>query len=91
MISYDEEKRLSNLAKHAIDFKDAASVLAGFTITREDTRVAYGESRYQTLGVLGNTVVVLVVHTSRGDVDHIISMRKAGKDEQKYYWRHYPY
>ncbi|KHN51360.1 BrnT family toxin [Pectobacterium fontis] len=90
MISYDENKRLSNLEKHGIDFNDAPLVFEGFTITREDTRYEYGELRYQTLGLLGDVVVVMVAHTPRGNDDHIISMRKADKHEQKYYWNHYP-
>ncbi|KFF70652.1 hypothetical protein IW01_09495 [Pectobacterium brasiliense] len=90
MISYDENKRLINLEKHGIDFKDAPHVFEGFTITREDTRYEYGELRYQTLGLLGGVVVVMVAHTPRGDDDHIISMRKADKHEQKFYWNHYP-
>lgn len=90
MISYDENKRSINLEKHGIDFMDAPHVFEGFTITREDTRLKYGEPRYQTLGLLGGVVVVLVVHTPRGDDDHIISMRKADKHEQKIYWKHYP-
>ena len=59
-------------------------------MTREDTRENYGEQRFQTLGLYGNVVVVLVVHTPRNQADHIISIRKADRHEQKYYWRHYP-
>ncbi len=91
MISYDEAKRLGNIEKHGIDFIDAESILNGFTITREDTREQYGETRYQTLGLLGDIVVVLVVHTPRDESDHIISIRKADRHEQKVYWKHYPY
>jgi len=47
-------------------------VFEGFTITREDARDAYGELRLQTLG-LWNGIVVFVVHTARGNADHVIS------------------
>ena len=90
MISYDEDKRLSNLEKHGFDFVDAASVFEGFHITREDSRGNYGEQRFQTLGLYDNVLVVMMIHTPRDSTDHIISIRKANKHEQKYYWQNYP-
>lgn len=89
MISYDENKRLANIAKHGIDFKIAKEVLSGFTITREDNRMAYGETRLQTLGLWQGIVVVMIVHTPRDGIDHIISIRKATKHESKYYFKYY--
>jgi hypothetical protein len=77
------------MAKHGFDFIGCGAVFKGFTITREDARDAYGELRLQTLGLLGGAVV-FVVHTSRGDSDHIISIRKAEKHEQRIYWNNYP-
>lgn len=78
MITYDETKRLANLQNHQIDFVGCEAIFDGFTLTREDRRTAYGELRFQTLGVW-NGVVVFIVHTPRGDDDHIISIRKAEK------------
>lgn len=89
MLTYDETKRTANLAKHGLDFVGAEVIFAGFTISREDTREGYGELRVQTLG-LWNGVVVFVVHTPRGDADHLISIRKAEKHEQRIYWQNYP-
>ena len=57
------------------------------TLVQEDTRLSYGELRLQTLG-LWHGVVVFVVHTPRGDDEHIISIRKAKKHEERYYWQH---
>lgn len=91
MISYDEEKRLANIAKHGIDFVIAEEVLSGFTITKEDNRFAYGETRLITLGLWQGIVVVVIIHTPRDDIDHIISIRKAERHESKYYFQHYPY
>lgn len=62
MITYDEAKRAMNLQRHGFDFVGSEVVFAGFTVTREDGRDAYGEIRMQTLG-LWNGVVVFVVHT----------------------------
>ena len=53
----------------------------GPTFTFEDDRESYGEQRWVTLGLLGENVIVLV-HTETEDQIHIISMRKADKDEQ---------
>ncbi len=85
MITYDENKRLSNIEKHHIDFIGCEVIFNGATLTREDNRADYGEIRFQTLGLL-NGVVVFVVHTPRGDDDHIISIRKAEKHEERIYW-----
>ncbi len=87
-ITYDEAKRLSNLRKHGIDFAVAAEVFAGFTITQEDTRAAYDEPRFVTLGLAQG--VLVVVHTPRDNSDHIISIRKAERHEQQIYWQYHP-
>jgi uncharacterized protein len=90
MITYDEVKRLANIQFHGVDFVGCEAVFAGFTITREDGRDAYGELRLQTLGLL-HGVVVFVVHTPRGEADHIISIRKAEKHEERIYWKNFPH
>lgn len=89
MITYDETKRLSNLNKHGIDFLGCEEIFTNFTITREDTCDDYCELRLQTLG-LWNGVVLFVVHSPRGEYDHIISIRKANKNEQRIYWKYFP-
>ena len=89
MITYDEIKREINISNHGFDFVGSEIVFHGFTITREDVRDAYGELRLQTLG-LWNGVVVFVVHTPRGEADHVISIRKAEKHEERIYWKNYP-
>jgi len=90
MVTYDETKRAANLAKHGLDLAIAVEVLAGFTITQEDTREGSFEPRLKTLGVYKGIVVVVVVHTPRDGEDHIISIRKADSHETRYYWQHYP-
>ena len=90
MVTYDEVKCQANIKKHGFDFLGSETVFGGFTITREDARDAYGELRLQTLGLL-NGVVVFVVHTTRGDTDHVISIRKAEKHEERIYWKNFPH
>ena len=52
----------------------------GFTISRQDVHDAYSKLRLQRLG-LWNDIVVFVLHTARGNADHVILIRKAEKHE----------
>ncbi len=61
------------------------SEFSGYTLTRLDTRFAYAENRFPTIGLHGVEVVV-IAHTETADEIHIISMRKAERDEQKNYF-----
>jgi len=79
-IFWHEPKRRLNLKKHGLDFADATQVFDGPTLTQEDTREDYGEQRFNTLGLLGETVVC-ISHTETDDVIRIISMRKAENHE----------
>ena len=67
-----------------IDFLDAEHVFAGQTLTVQDTRHAYGEARFQTVGFLGECMV-MVVWTPRGEARHVMSMRKCNAKERKRY------
>ena len=89
MFTWDEGKRQKNLDDHGIDFADAEKVFAGYTVTAEDTREAYGEQRFLTLGLLYGEVVS-VAHTPRKDDDHIISIRKATKHEARFFFSQIP-
>ena len=85
MITWDEPKRRTNLRRHGFDFVDAEEAFGGVTYTYEDDRLAYGEQRFVTLGLL-REVVVSIVHTEDGDDIHVISMRKAAKREREIYF-----
>jgi uncharacterized DUF497 family protein len=60
-------------------------VFDGVTYTYEDDRLAYGEHRFVTLGLL-REVVVSIVHTEDGLDIHVISMRRATRRERKIYF-----
>ena len=79
--NWNEAKRKSNLKNHGLDFLDASKVFEGLTFTFEDDRFDYGEQRFVTLGLLNGTPVS-IVHTETADHIHIISFRKATKNEQ---------
>jgi uncharacterized protein len=85
MFAWDDTKRRANLKKHGIDFVDAEKIFRGVTLTAEDTREAYGEQRFFTLGLLDDQVVS-VTHTERGNNIRIISIRKATKHEARHYF-----
>ena len=85
MFTWDEAKRRANLRKRAIDFVDAVRIFRRFTLTAEDSREAYGERRFLTLGLLEDQVVS-VAHTERGENIRIISIRKAAKHEARFYF-----
>ena len=85
MFAWDEAKRLTNLRKHGIDFRDAQKIFLGFTLTAEDDWESYGERRFLTLGLLDDQVVS-VAHTEQGENIRIISIRKATKHEARFYF-----
>jgi len=91
MNTWDESKRRRNLQDHGIDFLDLDDFFSGDLLTREDTREAYGERRYQSIGVF-NGVALFVVWTPRGktgDIAHVISARKAINHEYQAWSRRY--
>ncbi len=83
---WDEAKRQSNIRKHGFDFVDVPPLFDGYTVTVEDTRMAYDEQRWVTLGLLKGRVLV-VAHTERGDKIRLISARKATQYEEDAYLR----
>ena len=83
-VEFDAAKRAETLEQRGLDMARAAEVFDGTTLTIEDDRIDYGETRYITIGFLDERMVVLV-WTPRGDVHRIISMRKANDREKAIY------
>jgi uncharacterized DUF497 family protein len=83
-LEWDEAKRQATLDQRRLDFADAAEVFAGFTLTVEDDRRDYGETRFQTVGQVARDVV-MIVWTWRGDMRRVISMRKCDDRERARY------
>ncbi|MDR1853870.1 MAG: BrnT family toxin [Azoarcus sp.] len=87
---WDDHKAALNLRKHGVDFEDAKLVFADpFAITRQD-RTEGGELRWQTLGCVGEHMLLLVAHTcwddEDGEVIRIISARRADRREKRSYY-----
>lgn len=78
---WDEEKRQTNIRKHGIDFVGVEELFTGYTVTMEDSRFDYDETRFITIGLLKGHIVV--VHTECQEAIRIISIRKATKYEER--------
>lgn len=89
IIAWDERKNNSNQAKHGVSFETAQLVFDDPRHISIQDRIEGGEERWQTLGRVGETVVLLVAHTYHAENDEeiirIISARKATKKERQIY------
>ncbi len=86
-VELDNAKRSKTLAERGLDFVRTTEVFAGFHLTEQDSRQAYEEDRFITVGHLDDRLVVLV-WTPRDEVRRIISMRKANDREKAFYDRY---
>jgi uncharacterized DUF497 family protein len=88
-ILWDRNKNIRNQAKHKVSFEVASIVFEDpFHLSRID-RIVDGEVRWQTIGMVGGVLLLLVAHTwedTDGEIDvRIISARKADTHERKRY------
>ncbi len=88
-IVWDDNKNRSNLAKHKVSFEVASHVFDDPLHISRPERVVQGEERWQTIGLVGGVLLLLVAHTyaaSDGNMlIRIISARKADAHERKQY------
>ena len=86
---WDEAKARSNARKHGVRFEDAMLIFADPWALVDQDRIEGGELRWQTLGMVGGLVLLLVAHTARtedqDEIIRIISARKAVRKERKRY------
>ncbi len=82
-MKWDESKRIQNLMKHGLDFKNAGQVLdSPFRLDVETVR--NNERRMQSFAYVFERLSVLtVVHS--GNAGRVISFRKAGREEREVY------
>jgi uncharacterized DUF497 family protein len=86
VVTWDEQKRQANLRSHGLDFEGCEAVFDHPVLTKEDSRMAYGEQRINLLGWLRDGVVHMT-YTERGEDLHVISLREATKHEVRYYFK----
>ncbi|MBN1959700.1 MAG: BrnT family toxin [Deltaproteobacteria bacterium] len=85
---WDNQKNALNQKRHGVSFEVAVLIFNDPNIvTFLDTRIDYGEDRWISIGMAGQTVLI-VVHTLREGYDgeeviRIISARKATTSEER--------
>ena len=71
--TWDADKNLANIRRHAIAPADGARIFEGPTVERVDDRFEYGEIRVYAIGLV-NGIEITVIYTDRDeDERHIIS------------------
>lgn len=85
VLTWDEAKGETNLAKHGLDFADAGLVLASdFRMDLPVTR--NGEERVQSFAyVFDRLVVLLLVHVPKDAATRVVSFRTANQSERNAY------
>lgn len=79
---WDEAKRALSIAKHGFDFGEVNAFGWTDSIVVPDERTEYGEPRFRAYGYLRGTACV-VVFTRRGQLNRIISLRRANARERE--------
>ena len=85
---WDEDKYVSNLVKHKIDFHEAITIFNDPNIVeRYDEKYSFYEERFKAIGLSENMRILMVCHCYKenGDLIRIISARKATKGEIRIY------
>ena len=87
---WDEQKAQVNLRKHGIGFIDAVRVFDDPLAVTVQDRIENGEQRWQTVGMAGGYLLLLVAHTVRLEsegieVVRIISARRVDRAERRRY------
>ena len=88
-IEWDEAKNRSNLTNHGVSFETAQLVFDDPHHVSMQNRQVGGEDRWQTFGLVGGAVLLLVAHTWRDEdgeeIVRVISARKATSRERQHY------
>ena len=89
---WDEQKNRENIRRHGIDFTDVIETFHHPMLAYLDDREDYGEDRWIGIGLMKNTVVVVVyVEWDEQDRIRIISVRKALRHERRKYEKGVPH
>jgi uncharacterized protein len=83
VFKWDPIKATSNLKKHGIDSREAATVLSGsLSTTFPDTdHSSPADPRFVTVGMSNGGRILVVVHTEEAHTARIISARRATSHE----------
>lgn len=84
--AWNRDKELSNIAKHGIDFAEAATVFGDpLELTIPDPDHSIGEFRFLSIARSFQNRLLVVAYTEREDRIRIISARKATPRERRQY------
>ena len=82
---WDERKAAANLAKHGVDFADAATALEDARALSMPDAFTDSEERFVGLGTDALGRLLVVVYSYRGDDIRLISAREAEPKERRQY------
>ena len=88
-ITWDENKNTLNKSKHGVSFEAAQLIFDDPLLFSQQDRFVDGEERWQSIGLVGLTTLLLVAHTwiDSENEEHvrIVSARLADKIERRRY------
>jgi uncharacterized protein len=88
---WDENKNVSNIRKHGVDFVIAAEAFNDVNQVSFFDGMYGDEDRWSLIGLSSNLALIVVVHTFRdeygNEITRIISARPAIAHERKFYAR----
>lgn len=86
---WSPSKAAANLKKHGISFDEATQVFLDPKAIFEQDREVDDEARWQVIGCIGDSLMLMIAHTVReepdADVYRIISARQADRKERRRY------
>jgi uncharacterized DUF497 family protein len=85
IVTFDEGKDRSNLAKHGISLARAAEMVRELAFVRPDDRFAYDEDRFVAIAPIGERLFVLVYVDLGERGIRAISLREATKQEARWF------
>jgi uncharacterized DUF497 family protein len=85
IFEWDESKNRDNIRKHGFDLSDAEEMFRGLLLVRPDTREDYGDERWLGIGMIQGCLAFVAFAERSPDTIRIISLRKAGHEEQQEY------
>jgi hypothetical protein len=89
--AWDHEKDAENRHKHRLGLADGIPALEDLNAESWiDDRFAYGEERIVTLGCNNARILLVVTTEPTEELTRIISVRRAEKHEERWYYEGHP-
>jgi len=85
IFQFDPEKAEINERKHNVSFADAESVFYDDLAIHQEDLDSEGEVRFVSIGMGCIGQILVIIYTQRDDEIHLISARKATRNEVKCY------